>query len=298
MTDPTMPDILARLEAQATQLAKLLAEQTARREEHTATIAALRAEMTALKRRRARSLVPALLVALLVALMPLSILASDRFGDVPTDNPHHDDIGLIAAAGITRGCNPPENTKYCPEDVVTRQQMASFLARTAGLGGNPPVANARTAETAQTAASATNAVNAQTAQNAAQLGGQPASVYVQANSSPTFTDLTVTGTINRAYMPGTTSHATPLAFAHIKADGTMTAGTPNLTTTYNATAQRYEVTIAGEAYDFLAYPTIVTSNSFNRTAVAGNAGGKMAIYVSDTTGNPTQAGLEVLIFKP
>ena len=46
--------------------------------------------------------------------------------------------------------------------------MASFLARTAGLGDNPPVANAKTA---QTAANATNATNAQNAGNAATVGG-------------------------------------------------------------------------------------------------------------------------------
>ncbi len=39
--------------------------------------------------------------------------------------------------------------------------MASFLARTAGLGGNPPVANALTAVNATNAASAANAVKLQ-----------------------------------------------------------------------------------------------------------------------------------------
>src|SRR5690606_29910694 len=36
----------------------------------------------------------------------------------------------IAALGTTLGCNPPANTLYCPDDYVTRQQMASFLVRT------------------------------------------------------------------------------------------------------------------------------------------------------------------------
>ena len=46
-----------------------------------------------------------------------------------TDSPHRDNIGRIAAAGITRGCNPPGNDRYCPDRVVTRAQMATFLAR-------------------------------------------------------------------------------------------------------------------------------------------------------------------------
>ena len=39
------------------------------------------------------------------------------------------DIGALAAAGITKGCNPPTNNRYCPNDPVTRGQMAAFLHR-------------------------------------------------------------------------------------------------------------------------------------------------------------------------
>lgn len=38
-------------------------------------------------------------------------------------------IAKIAAAGITTGCNPPSNTRFCPDDYVTRGQMAAFLTR-------------------------------------------------------------------------------------------------------------------------------------------------------------------------
>jgi len=40
-----------------------------------------------------------------------------------------DDIDKIGTAGITAGCNPPDNDKYCPQDLVTRGQMAAFLHR-------------------------------------------------------------------------------------------------------------------------------------------------------------------------
>jgi hypothetical protein len=43
------------------------------------------------------------------------------------------DIAKLAAAGITKGCNPPINNNYCPNDPVKRDQMASFLARALGL---------------------------------------------------------------------------------------------------------------------------------------------------------------------
>ena len=49
---------------------------------------------------------------------------SDIVGSV-----HYDDIVFIADAGITKGCNPPQNTRFCPDNSVTRGQMAAFLVR-------------------------------------------------------------------------------------------------------------------------------------------------------------------------
>ena len=45
-----------------------------------------------------------------------------------------DEIAAIAAAGITKGCNPPANDHFCPNDPVTRGQMAAFITRAFGLG--------------------------------------------------------------------------------------------------------------------------------------------------------------------
>lgn len=42
------------------------------------------------------------------------------------------DIAKLATAGITKGCNPPANTMFCPRDRVTREQMAAFLKRALG----------------------------------------------------------------------------------------------------------------------------------------------------------------------
>lgn len=39
------------------------------------------------------------------------------------------EINRIAQAGVTLGCNPPVNDRYCPEEFVTRGQMAAFLHR-------------------------------------------------------------------------------------------------------------------------------------------------------------------------
>ncbi len=41
------------------------------------------------------------------------------------------DINSLAKSGITKGCNPPSNNRFCPTDLVTRGQMAAFLERSA-----------------------------------------------------------------------------------------------------------------------------------------------------------------------
>ena len=46
-----------------------------------------------------------------------------------------DDIIWVYDHGITTGCSAE---RYCPNDDVTREQMASFLVRALGLSGTPP----------------------------------------------------------------------------------------------------------------------------------------------------------------
>ncbi len=58
--------------------------------------------------------------------------AGDGFVDT-SGSVHADSIDRLAAAGITAGCNPPTNNRFCPEDPVTRGQMAAFLNRGLGL---------------------------------------------------------------------------------------------------------------------------------------------------------------------
>jgi hypothetical protein len=61
----------------------------------------------------------------------------DRFND---DDGHifESAIQRIAAAGITVGCNPPANTRFCPDQNIKRDQMATFLTRALDLTPNKP----------------------------------------------------------------------------------------------------------------------------------------------------------------
>ena len=65
-----------------------------------------------------------------------------KFEDVSPDYWAFDFIGKLADSGITAGCG---GDNYCPEDPVTRAQMAVFLVRGIhGSGFNPPPATGNT----------------------------------------------------------------------------------------------------------------------------------------------------------
>ena len=70
----------------------------------------------------------ALFLTMLLAVLPPGGSFIDDDGNV-----HEGSIEAIAAAGITKGCNPPTNNRYCPTQTVNRQQMAAFLARALDL---------------------------------------------------------------------------------------------------------------------------------------------------------------------
>ena len=58
-----------------------------------------------------------------------------RFSDVPDASPMKDSIEWLADRGVTRGCG---ESRFCPEDPVTRGQMAAFLHRFAPEAGSSP----------------------------------------------------------------------------------------------------------------------------------------------------------------
>ncbi len=81
-----------------------------------------------------RLMVPGLILTGLMAAMLIMIgspaLAHHSFDDVGHESVFHGDVEALAASGITKGCS---DRAFCPEDPVTRGQMAAFLRR--GLEG-------------------------------------------------------------------------------------------------------------------------------------------------------------------
>ena len=71
------------------------------------------------------------MAAFLVRALKLPASTTDHFTD-DDGSVFEADINRLAAAGITKGCNPPTNDLYCPDGKVTRGQMAAFLVRAFG----------------------------------------------------------------------------------------------------------------------------------------------------------------------
>lgn len=63
-----------------------------------------------------------------------SVAQGAAFADVPPSHLFYEEIGKLSARGVTVGCNA---TNYCPNDPVTRQEMAAFIIRALG-DFNPP----------------------------------------------------------------------------------------------------------------------------------------------------------------
>ncbi len=78
------------------------------------------------------------IASFLVRALDLPPSAENGFTD-DDDSPHESDIDALVAAGITNGCNPPDNTEFCPERAITRGEVAAFLVRAFGYETPPEV---------------------------------------------------------------------------------------------------------------------------------------------------------------
>ena len=70
------------------------------------------------------------MASFLARALGLSATSTDFFSD-DEGSVHEDAINRVAAAGVTSGCG---GGRYCPSGEVSREQMASFLARALSLG--------------------------------------------------------------------------------------------------------------------------------------------------------------------
>ncbi len=97
-----------------------------------------------------------LVAAFALFLVPVAAIAAGGFTDVEDDSVFIADIQWMKDNGVTKGCNPPTNDKYCPKNNVTREQMSAFMHRLA-VNQIVDAATAVEADHATTADSATDA---------------------------------------------------------------------------------------------------------------------------------------------
>lgn len=100
----------------------------------------------------------AVLAASCLLLLPAVAIAASGFTDVPASNVHLADIEWLADADVTKGCNPPDNDRFCPDDNVTRAQMASFLRRLATNGAVEQVGDTSAEQIAESVAASAAAL--------------------------------------------------------------------------------------------------------------------------------------------
>lgn len=91
-----------------------------------------------------------------------------------------------------------------------------------------------------------------------------------------------------------------IAYGFIKADGTVSEATPNVSSTWNAALSVYEITIAGHLYNFLAYASLVTPVDATLIPSTTSVGGKLVVMFRDTSGTLMQTpyGFQFATYNP
>jgi hypothetical protein len=117
-------------------------------------------------------------------------------------------------------------------------------------------------------------------------------------------DVHITRNLTRAYTEGTANLAVPIAYAALNSDGSLSAGTPNVSSTWDSLLKLYRITIAGENYSAGNYITVVTP--ITEPALADplrlvrtySQDGDLLILLSNSSGNLVQGPVQFVIYKP
>lgn len=76
------------------------------------------------------------LLILSLLIIPGTAVANHLFADVADGHPHEAGIQFAKSSGVSIGCK--DGTVFCPNDPVTRAEMATFLHRLSGQDPNTP----------------------------------------------------------------------------------------------------------------------------------------------------------------
>ncbi|WP_452224628.1 hypothetical protein [Lacinutrix chionoecetis] len=96
----------------------------------------------------------------------------------------------------------------------------------------------------------------------------------------------------------TTAAVGPLAYGLVQSSSTVSSGSGNFSVVWNATYDRYEITIAGENYFWTNYTTNVTSASSSVYRLrTSSSGGKLVVYLYNSTGTLIQGNFQFTTYK-
>lgn len=98
---------------------------------------------------------------------------------------------------------------------------------------------------------------------------------------------------------GTAQVSLPIAYGAINTDGSVISATSNVTSTWNESLNRYEISITGESYIAWNYATSVTViEGVPLTVSTGSISGKLTVYIFDQNGNKIQSRFHFVVHKP
>ena len=110
-------------------------------------------------------------------------------------------------------------------------------------------------------------------------------------------NLHVDGSITKSYTSGTRNPAIPIAYANINSNGSVIAGTPNVSCTYNESWNQYEISITGENYD-TNYVTVATPGASVKHIATYSSSNKLCVVIHDSSNTIGKAPFSFVVYKP
>ncbi len=111
------------------------------------------------------------------------------------------------------------------------------------------------------------------------------------------------GSGSAAWVEGTQAPPGPIAYGVIRPDGSVDHATPNVSSTWNATDQRYEITIAGENYQYYTHVTVASAmypgtGATPYTVETASDAGNLIIFILEPAGTFQQQYFQFAVYKP
>ena len=108
-------------------------------------------------------------------------------------------------------------------------------------------------------------------------------------------DMTVTGKVRGS------NTSLPVAYGYVSSSGSLASGSPNVSSSWNSSLSRYEITISGESYFYNSYVTQVTLVSgcpYGNNVRTSSMGGQLLVLVYNTSGTLVQCDFQFVTYKP